>query len=260
VTTWPGRPLSLRAAGIRVVLLDIEGTTTPVAFVHDVLFPYARTRTRAWLTARPSSDPELQQIVRGLRDELASEGTSFDAPSWDVEAGRWNPDAVVSRVFALMDEDRKSGALKALQGRIWEDGYARGELKGEVYPDVPDALERWTAAGIGVGIFSSGSVLAQRLLFTHSNAGDLTRFLRWHFDTAVGAKIQSSSYRRIVQTLDVDAGAVLFISDVVRELDAAREAELPTVLCVRPPASSVPPGLQAAHPSVTSFKEIVVEP
>jgi 2,3-diketo-5-methylthio-1-phosphopentane phosphatase len=248
-----GVTIGLRAAGIRVVLLDIEGTTTPITFVHDTLFPYARARVRSWLTSTPATDPDVREIVSGLASELRAEGRQLDPASWDVAAGTWQLDVVVARVNELMDADRKSRALKTLQGRIWEDGYTSGELKGAVYPDVPDALERWTSAGIGVGIFSSGSVLAQILLFANSTAGDLTRFLRWHFDTAVGPKLDASSYRQIVRSLDVDAPSVLFISDVTRELDAARDAGLATVLAVRPPATG-PTG--SSYRVIESFKEI----
>jgi enolase-phosphatase E1 len=244
---------SLPGAGVRIVLLDIEGTTTPIAFVHDVLFPFARDRVRSWLAARPSSDPERLEVVEGLRAEQAAD------PEWqqsDAHAGGTideELDATVSYVHWLMDRDRKSRALKILQGRIWQDGYQRGELKGEVYPDVPAALVRWRTAGLDAGIFSSGSVLAQKLLFAHSGAGDLTPLLRWHFDTAVGAKIEAASYRRIVAAAGAEPAQVLFISDVVKELDAAREAGLQTLLCVRPPA--VPP-LAATHPIVHTLDEL----
>jgi enolase-phosphatase E1 len=232
----------LRSAGTRVVLLDIEGTTTPIAFVHDVLFPFARARIPAWFQSRAPSDPDVNAIVDGLRAELAANPEQH----WD-HAQDWTEARVVARLLTLMDQDRKSGPLKTLQGRIWEEGYARGELTGEVYP------ERWTGARIDVGIFSSGSVLAQQLLFAHSNAGDLTRFLRWHFDTSVGAKVDEASYTRIVHTVAVPAFQILFISDVVRELDAAKAAGLETRLCVRPPA--VPPPAPT-HQIVRTFDEI----
>ncbi len=135
-----------------------------------------------------------------------------------------------------MDQDRKSRALKTLQGSIWEEGYAQGTLRGEVYPDVPAALERWTATGARVGIFSSGSVLAQTLLFRYSTAGDLTPLLRWHFDTSVGPKVDPASYGRIAGAVGVAPAAILFVSDTEKELDAARTAGLETRLCVRPPA------------------------
>jgi enolase-phosphatase E1 len=226
-------------AGTRVVLLDVEGTTTPVAFVYDVLFPYARARVRDWLAARWSSDPGLREVVDGLRAEVEAEGGRLDEGDRELEAA-------VARVLTLMDQDRKSRALKTLQGRIWEEGYAQGTLRGEVYPDVPAALERWTASGARAGIFSSGSVLAQTLLFRYSTAGDLTPFLRWHFDTAVGPKVDPASYGRI-------AGAVLFVSDTEKELDAARAAGLGTRLCVRAPAQL--PN-RSSHVAVTTFDDL----
>ncbi len=234
----------LRRAGIEVVLLDIEGTTTPIAFVHDVLFPYARARLAAWFRERSPSDPQVREIVRALDHEARDTG---DAPD-----SEWTIDEVVARLADYLDRDRKSPALKIVQGLIWESGYASGELRSPVYDDVPPALERWTNAGIGVGIYSSGSVLAQKLLFAHSNAGDLTPWLRWHFDTAMGAKVDAASYRRITDALRVNPSAVLFVSDVVRELEAARDAGVQSALCVRPPAS--PPASSFAV--IRTFDEI----
>jgi enolase-phosphatase E1 len=222
----------LRAAGVRRLLLDIEGTTTPIAFVHEVLFPFARARVRGWLEARPWTAPEVIEIADGLRRELEAER---GAPA----AGPWDLDAVVARVHALMDRDRKSTPLK--------------RLNGEVYPDVPEALARWASAGIRTGIFSSGSVLAQQLLFRHSTAGDLTPLLSGHFDTAVGAKTDRASYRRIVDRLDAAAPEVLFVSDVTGELDAARDEGLQTRLCVRAPA---PPPADGGHAVVTTFADL----
>ena len=153
-----------------------------------------------------------------------------------------------------MDRDRKSTALKALQGRIWELGYRTGELVAPVYDDVPVALRRWREAGIDIGIYSSGSVLAQQLLFRHSSAGNLTPFLDWYFDTTVGAKIEADSYRRISSAIAVPAADVLFISDVVRELDAARDAGLRTLLCHRP--GEPEPGDTHGHRLVTTFDDV----
>jgi len=260
----PHRALSLRGAAVRVVLLDIEGTTTPITFVHDVLFPYARARVRAYLETTPASDPERIEAIGLLRDEQAHDvarneheagNWKLEAGSRELEAGTWKLEAIVSYVHWLMDRDRKSRGLKLLQGKIWEQGYASGELRGDVYPDVRGALERWTNAGVGVGIFSSGSVLGQKLLFRNSTAGDLTPFLRWHFDTGVGPKVDAVSYRRIAQTLSVSSSQVLFISDVVQELDVARAAGLQTLLCVRPPAQQPAFG---THPVVRSFDEIAI--
>ena len=219
----------LRAAGIDVVLLDVEGTTTPVAFVYDVLFPYARARLAAWFASRPLADPEVDEIVESLHQELQDDP---DTPaSWTIEA-------VVSRLLSFMDQDRKSRALKIVQGKIWEEGYRSGQLRGEVYADVPPALARWNAEGRAVGIFSSGSVLAQKLLFAHSSAGDLTPLLRWHFDTAMGPKVEPRSYTRIAAAVDASPAKILFVSDVVKELEAARAAGMQTLLCVRSPATT----------------------
>ena len=231
----------LRAAGIRLVLLDIEGTTTPIAFVHEVLFPFARARIPAWFAARSASDPEVREIADGVREEA---GSALEP--------------VVPQLLAFMDEDRKSRPLKTLQGKIWQSGYERGELKGEVYADVPDALSRWSREGIEIGIFSSGSVLAQKLLFGHSTAGDLTPFIRWHFDTAVGPKHQSSSYARIADATGYHPPEILFVSDVDKELDAARDAGMQTRWCLRPP-SAVPPATPgSSHEVIRALDEIPV--
>ncbi len=246
-------PLRLTAANVDFVLLDIEGTTTPIAFVHDVLFPYARSRVPAYLEETAAFDPEIRQVVEDLRTELPASGF-LPAGNLTPEAGSGplEPD-IVGYIYWLMDRDRKSGPLKSLQGRIWEQGYATGALKGEVYPDVPEAFARWTAAGVRIGIYSSGSVLAQKLLFANSTAGDLSRFISGYFDTAVGAKKEAVSYRRIVEALGITASRVLFVSDVASELDAAREAGLRTMLCVRTPAQ---PPAPIVHGTVQSFAEI----
>jgi enolase-phosphatase E1 len=152
-----------------------------------------------------------------------------------------------------MDQDRKSTGLKSLQGKIWEEGYRAGDLRGEVYPDVPPALERWRRQGIDVAIFSSGSVQAQRSLFTSTAAGDLTRFIRAYFDTTTGAKTAPDSYARIAAALQRSPSEVLFLSDVGAELDAARTAGMRTALCVRTPAS---PPSTVAHPVIHAFDEL----
>jgi enolase-phosphatase E1 len=152
-----------------------------------------------------------------------------------------------------MDEDRKVTALKALQGRIWEEGFLGGQLEGVVYEDVPRAFARWHRAGRTIAIFSSGSVLAQKLLFGHSNAGDLTPFLAAYFDTTTGPKGEAPSYARIAAALRHEPRFVLFVSDVAAELDAARAAGLETALCLRQGAGPVAP----AHRTIRSFDELV---
>ena len=154
-----------------------------------------------------------------------------------------------------MDRDRKSTGLKSLQGKIWEEGYGSGELKGEVYPDVPPALELWRREGIDVAIFSSGSVQAQRSLFRSSTAGDLTRFILAYFDTTTGPKTAPMSYARIAAALERSTSEVLFVSDVGAELDAALTAGMQTALCVRTPGSAASAG---AHPVIHALDQLPV--
>ena len=230
--SWPPDPASIRS-----LLLDIEGTTTPISFVYEVLFPFARRRVETFLREHGGEDPVAADLreLEGLRAAEAA-GQSI------AEFTRW-----------LMDQDRKDTPLKSLQGKIWEEGYRRGELRGQLFPDVPRALRRWQAQGRDISIFSSGSVLAQRLLFAHSDAGDLTPFLRAFFDTTVGAKKESASYRRIAEKLERQSAEILFISDVVAELDAARAAGLGAILAVRPGNRPVS---QPDYPAITSFDEL----
>jgi len=152
-----------------------------------------------------------------------------------------------------MDRDRKSTGLKSLQGKIWDEGYRVGELRGEVYPDVAPALERWVRQGIQIAIFSSGSVQAQRSLFQSTAAGDLTRFIRNYFDTTTGPKTAPESYGRIAQVLQRSPAQILFLSDIAAELDAARTAGMQTALCVRGPGLPNSPG---PHPVIRTFDQV----
>jgi enolase-phosphatase E1 len=246
---------SLAAGGVGVVLLDIEGTTTPIEFVHRTLFGFARAEVRDYLAAR-RHHAEIASALDGLREEHAADAAAgLSPPPWPDQSPSSELESVVAYVGWLISRDRKSRWLKELQGRIWEEGYVRGALKGEVYPDVPAALRRWTAAGVSVGIFSSGSVLAQKLLFAHSTAGDLTPLLRWHFDTAVGPKTEVASYVRIAEQISSPPDRILFVSDVTKEVDAARAAGFQTLLCVRPPAD--PPVNAETYPMVRTFEEII---
>ena len=224
--------------------MDIEGTTTPIAFVHQVLFPYARARVHDLLE---------QRDVAALLAEYQSERPHADLPSWNAANERASAEAYV---YWLMDRDRKSTALKALQGRIWEAGFRAGALKGKgaVYPDVRPALARWQQAGKRIAIFSSGSVQAQRNLFANTTDGDLSSFLSGYFDTTTGPKREARSYRQIAATLGQEPRDVLFISDVTAELDAARAAGMRTVLCVRDAVS--PDDASANHPRIRSFAEL----
>ena len=210
-------------AGIRGILLDIEGTTTPIAFVHDVLFPYARQHVQNYMVQHAH---ELTDDIAQLRDEHARD---VNPPPFTED-----PESIATYVHWLIDRDRKSTGLKSLQGKIWREGYANGTLKAQVFDDVRPAFERWQKAGLQISIFSSGSVLAQQLLFAHTDHGDLTPCIRDYFDTNVGAKGDAESYRRIATTMDLAPHEILFISDVVTELQAATAAGMQTRLSIRP--------------------------
>ncbi|HJS58710.1 MAG TPA: acireductone synthase [Vicinamibacteria bacterium] len=233
---------------IHVLLLDVEGTTTPVDYVYRTLFPYARARLEAYLVEHWSEDDTRAEVERLAAEHARETGA---APPWRSEPG-----AVAAYLAWLMDQDRKSTGLKSVQGRIWAEGYHRGELRGTVYPDVPRAFERWRRDGRRIAIFSSGSVLAQRLLFANSTAGDLTAHIDAYFDTTTGAKRDAASYERIASALGVDPGAMLFLSDVAAELDAAATAGMRTALSLRDGAEPPP---SSSHMAVRSFEEVETE-
>jgi enolase-phosphatase E1 len=221
----------------RGVLLDIEGTTTPITFVYDVLFPYARRHAARFLQNADVGD------LRRERDEDVLRGNH--PPAWTEGAEAY--------FYWLMDQDRKSTALKRIQGEIWLQGYRNGELHGEVFPDVPSALQRWRDAGTDVRIFSSGSILAQKLLFESTRHGDLTKFLNGYFDTTTGPKNEPKSYLNIAAAFGIAPGEICFLSDVTRELDAAHGAGMKTALCVRPGNPPQPPH---EHRTITTFFEV----
>jgi len=266
--------VSLSAFQTRALILDIEGTTTPIEFVYDVLFPYARAHAAEYL-ARNRDSTECQEAIALLRKEARAAqpdvAQDFGATRSDVAQGfgaaqpgvaqDFSPAKILEYVFSLMDHDKKSPGLKVLQGLIWRDVYQSGELRGQVFPDVVPAFERWRARRLDLYIYSSGSVLAQRLLFGSTDAGDVTRFLKGYFDTEVGPKTSADSYRAISERIHVAPTQTLFVSDVVQELDAALSAGLRTVLCVRPTAdlirSAAQPHAVGTHQIIQSFDEIV---
>jgi enolase-phosphatase E1 len=235
------------------VVLDIEGTTTPVSFVYDVLFPYARVHLREFLHAR-LGDVHFERAISLLREEHTNDTSSREpVPEWPAIAGNVHIDGLGDYLEWLMDRDRKSPGLKLVQGQIWERGYADGTLRGEVYADVLPAFERWRGAGLTIAIYSSGSVLAQRLLFRNSTSGDLTPFIKHYFDTSVGPKRTPESYRRIAHALRLDPDELCFISDIDAELVAARDVGFQTLSCVRPP-SSLP--ASSDSPVVQTFDDV----
>jgi enolase-phosphatase E1 len=241
-------------APIQVILLDIEGTTTPVEFVYQVLFPYARNQLRRFVHQQPQT---IASDIESLRKEHTIDlQQGLDPPTW-ADGPDFLLPSMIAYVEWLMDRDRKSPGPKSLQGKIWQEGYLSGELKGQVYPDVPVAFERWSRQRRDICIFSSGSVLAQKLLFGHTTAGDLTPFIRDYFDTSTGAKTAEQSYRRIAEDLKVPTPEIMFLSDTRGELDAARLAGMQTAWCIRSvqhqPESS-------NHPVIRTFDEILCAP
>lgn len=221
---------------IRAILTDIEGTTTAVSFVFEVLFPYARTHMAEFLAAH-AGDP-------AVREQLAAVAREADRRLTDAQA--------TELLVRWIAEDRKLTPLKALQGMIWEDGYRRGAFTGHVYPDAVRNLRAWHDAGIALYIYSSGSVQAQQLLFGYSDAGDLTPLFSGYFDTRVGNKREPASYRAIAEGIGLPPGEILFLSDIREELDAARAAGLQTTWLVR----DARPDPAAAHPQVADFDGI----
>ena len=246
VPPGPGalKPLPL-PAGALAVLTDIEGTTTPVSFVYQVLFPYAAARLGE-AAARAAADPELAAAFEVLRQE-------YEAARTAGEEGLppWGDGSAYAR--HLMAQDRKSTGLKRLQGLIWQRGYAAGGLRGEVFPDVPPALRAWRQAGIRLRVFSSGSVLAQKLLFGSTELGDLTPLFEGFHDTTTGPKVEPSSYSAIATAFALPPRSILFLSDLPAELDAAARAGLATGLLERPGNRPVE---AAGHPRYRSFSEL----
>ncbi|MES2671469.1 MAG: acireductone synthase [Pseudomonadota bacterium] len=200
-----------------LILTDIEGTTSSISFVKDVLFPYARDALPAFVREHGA-----REDVRKWLDAVA------------IEHGAVCSDEVIVEILqGMIDEDRKHTALKALQGMIWGEGYSSADFTAHIYPDAAAKLRDWHAAGYPLAVYSSGSVPAQKLFFGHTDAGDLTALFGGWFDTEVGHKRDADSYRTIVRRLDRDAGGIVFLSDVVEELDAARDAGMRTVLIDR---------------------------
>ena len=238
---------------IQAILLDIEGTTTPIDFVFRTLFPFARQRLPQFLLEH-GNEPSIRNDVDALRIQHRADAAGhLDPPPWANDSPRAELASAAAYGIWLIDRDSKCSALKSLQGKIWHEGYRAGALHGEVYPDVPAAMARWSRQGKIICIYSSGSVLAQRLLFGSTDAGDLTGFIRAYFDTTTGPKNAPESYSRIAGTLALEARNVFFISDVAKELDAARDAGMQTALCVRTKSAE---GVASAHPVVNSFDEI----
>jgi enolase-phosphatase E1 len=227
----------------QAILTDIEGTTSSISFVKNVLFPYARRSLPAFVREH-GNHPQVRHWLNQVADEVGEDAD--DA-------------TLVAALQTWIDEDRKHTALKALEGLIWEEGYRTADFTAHIYPDAARRLREWRAAGIPIYVYSSGSVPAQKLFFAHSDAGDLTGLIADWFDTEIGGKRESNSYRRIAEKIGLAAGEVLFLSDVVEELDAATRAGMKTSLLDRVQDYPTPRTLHeiGKHPRVQDFDEIV---
>ena len=227
---------------VRAIVTDIEGTTSTIAFVRDVLFPYADEHLNAYVAAH-RSEPVVAAALRETA-ELAGEPEAGDA-------------RVLAILHAWMAEDRKATPLKALQGLIWAEGYRQSGLHGHVYADVPPVLRAWHARGIALFVYSSGSIVAQKVLFGHTAYGDLTPLFRDYFDTTIGPKREAASYAAIAAATGIAPAATLFLSDVDAELDAARAAGMQTARLLRP--ADTPPGATTTHPAFADFTALAAE-
>lgn len=223
---------------IKAVVTDIEGTTSSLSFVKDVLFPYAREHIGDYLRRHAAQDtiaPLLDDVRREAGEALDLEGIIAQLQQW-------------------IDQDRKIPVLKTLQGLLWETGYRQGDFQGHLYADAKQQLQQWQAQGIRLYVYSSGSVYAQKLLFAHTPYGDLTPLFSGYFDTQVGAKTEPASYQNIITAIGAKANEILFLSDIGAELDAARSAGMQTIWLVRDQTTDK----AAAHPQVQSFNDITL--
>lgn len=212
---------------MKAILLDIEGTTTPIDFVHKNLFPFAKEKMADFVkTNLAKIKGEIEQLKPEYRKDFTNQiyGRKFDENS---------PESIAEYLKFLIEVDRKSTPLKSLQGKIWQEGYESGELKSVMFEDVPRAFERWYAQGKTIAIYSSGSVLAQKMIFQYSNFGDLSKYISAYFDTNIGHKRERQSYENIAEKMQNRRQEILFISDIVEELNAAHEANLEVILSVR---------------------------
>ncbi len=229
----------------KAILTDIEGTTSSIAFVKDVLFPYAAHYLPAYVREH-ADEPTVAEQLQAVR-------VAVKEPEADI-------DRVIAVLLNWIAEDRKATPLKTLQGMVWKHGYQSGAYQAHVYADAAKKLREWHAQGLPIYIYSSGSVAAQKLFFKYSEAGDLTPLFSGYFDTTTGPKQEQASYEAIVQAIGLPAQEILFLSDVAAELDAAKAAGLKTCWLVRPQDNPQPDeAVQAsAHSAVQSFNAIKV--
>jgi enolase-phosphatase E1 len=252
----------------RHILLDVEGTTSSVSYVYDVLFPYARKQLRSFLSqhwkeekiqraceqiAKDAGAASLLEWCAADSSQLNSRSNRTDIDNIEIDENIYRVEAEVTR---QMDRDAKLTGLKELQGLIWTDGYNAGELRSHVYEDVAPALKTWRDAGLDVRIYSSGSVTAQKMFFANSEAGNLVPYLDGHYDTQIGPKRASASYNAIASDIGAPTEEILVLSDVVEELKAASDAGMKAVLVVRP--GNAPAQEGHGLPLLRSFSEITI--
>lgn len=233
-----------------VILLDIEGTTSSIDFVHDVMFPFARKRVPDFVTSNWGSD-ELNSCIALLANDLGEASVE----SWLSGDAETNQQTVIDAVVNMIDNDVKATGLKQLQGIVWKSGFHSGEMVAHLYDDTAPAIKRWKEQGLDLRIYSSGSIAAQKLFFGHSIAGDLLDLFSAHYDTTTGPKKEAESYRKIVADIGVAANQIVFVSDVPAELDAAAEAGLQTVLSIRPGNAEVDD--VTSYQAIESFESLV---
>lgn len=234
----------------RAILLDVEGTTSSVRFVNEVLFNYARQMLDSYLRSHWDTDEQAR-----AREQIARDAGAESFAAWSRgEARQQARERLKIEVLRLMDRDAKTTGLKELQGLIWQEGFQAGKLRAHVYPDVVPALRRWNEAGIDVRVYSSGSVTAQKLFFGRTDVGDLSGFLKGHYDTTTGPKRSHESYAKIAADIGLAPEQILFLSDITAELDAARAAGLQTALVARPENAAAGEG--HGHPVIRDFSEI----
>jgi enolase-phosphatase E1 len=221
------------------IVTDIEGTTSAISFVRDVLFPYADEHLDAYVAAHRN-----EPVVAHAMSEAAIEAGDADA----------DDATILAHLHAWLAADRKATPLKTLQGLIWHEGYEQSGLLGHLYPDVPPVLQAWYDAGIELYVYSSGSIVAQKVLFAHTFAGDLTPLFEGYFDTTTGPKREAASYAEIAADTGFHPDEMLFLSDIEEELDAARTAGFQTARLLRP--ADTPPGATSTHPAYVDFSAL----
>lgn len=235
---------------IRGILLDIEGTTTSISFVYDVMFPFVREHLGPFLQRNWNS-----AALRGCLELLAADVGRSDYNSWlGAQTELEQQEQVQQAVVQMMNADAKLTGLKHLQGLIWESGFHSGQLVAHLFTEVAHCIRSWAADGVDVRIYSSGSIAAQKLFFGHTVEGNLLPSLRGHYDTTLGSKQAAESYRKIAGDFRFPPPDILFVSDIITELQAARDAGFNSLLCIRPGNTTVPP--DHGFPSVTDFRQI----